>query len=61
MEHNFGNAIASLPQSWDWLENRRSKDDKVSRRMWKAVETKVEEVRMVEAEERRKEKRKEKI
>jgi len=32
------------------LENGRSKEDKISRGMWTAVETKAEEVRMAEAE-----------
>ena len=31
MECDFENAIASLSQSWDWLEDRRSEDDKMSR------------------------------
>jgi len=35
------------------LENRRSQDDEVSRKMWKAVETKVGEIRVVETERRR--------
>jgi len=34
------------------LENRRSQDDEVSRRMWKAVETKAEEIRVAETERR---------
>ena len=42
-----------MSQSWDWLEDRRSKDNKVSKRMWKAVETEVEKTRVVEAEEER--------
>jgi len=36
------------------LENRRSKDDKIFRGMWEAVETKAGEARIVEAEEERK-------
>ncbi len=53
--------MASSPQSWDWLENRRSKDDKVSRRMWKAVKAKAGEVRVIEEEEGKKwEKKKQK-
>ena len=42
MECDFGNAMVSLPQSWNWLENRRSEDEKVPRRMQKVVETKTE-------------------
>ena len=49
MECNLGNAIACLPQPWDWLENRRSKDDKIPKEVWKVVETKAEKVRMTEA------------
>ena len=30
--------MANILQFWDWLENRRSKDNKVSGRMWKIVE-----------------------
>jgi len=40
------------------LEDRRSKNDKVSRRMWEAVETKAEEVRIAEAKGRRRKKAK---
>ena len=35
------------------MEDRRGQNDKVSRRMWKAVETGVREVGMGEAEGRR--------
>jgi len=42
------------------LENRRSKDDKIFRGMWKAVKTKAGEARMAEAEEERKKGRTEK-
>jgi len=34
------------------LENRRGQDDKMSGRMWKTVETKAGEVRVVETERR---------
>ena len=37
----------------DWLKNRRSKDDKMFREVWKAVKTKTEEVRMAEAKRER--------
>ena len=33
VECNFGNAVACLTQSGDRLKNRRSKDDKISKRM----------------------------
>ena len=35
------------------MTDRRSKDDKVFRGMWEAVETEAEEVRMAEAKEGR--------
>ena len=53
MECNFENTIASLPQFWDWLENKRNKNDKVSREMWKVVKIEVEKVRVVKVEGRR--------
>ena len=44
------------------MENRRGKDDKVSRRVWKAVEAKAVEVRVVKAKRRgKKRKKKERI
>ena len=49
MECDFRNAVACLPQSWNWLEDREGKDDKVSRRMWKVMEAKVRKVRVVKA------------
>jgi len=42
------------------LENRRSKNDKVSRRMWEVVETKAGDVGLTEAKEGRKKRGKEK-
>ena len=59
VECNLGNTIACSLQSWDWLENRRSKDDKISRRVWEAVETKAGKIRMEKAKRRRKEARRE--
>ena len=49
MESDFGNTVASLPQSWDWL---RSENDEMSRRVWKAVETKVGKIRVAKTKER---------
>ena len=46
--------MACMPQPWNWLEDRRSKNDKVSREMWKVIETKAEEVRLAEVKRRRK-------
>ena len=42
--------MASIPQPWDWLKDWRSKDDKMSRWMWKVVKDKTDEARIVEAE-----------
>jgi len=41
-----------MPQLGNQLENRRSQDDEVSRRMWKVVETKAEKISMAETERR---------
>ena len=45
--------MASTPQPWDWLEDRRSKDDKVSIKIWKAVEIKVRRTEVAKIEEKR--------
>ena len=50
MDGNLVGAIVSLTQSKNRLENRRSKDDKMSRRMWKIVETNAGKIGMVETE-----------
>ena len=42
------------------MENRRSKNNKVSKEMWEAMKTKVGEVRLAEVKGRRRKKRKEK-
>jgi len=47
------NAIACLPQFWDQLENRGSKDDKISWEIWKVVEIKVEKIRVVKTKGKR--------
>ena len=60
VEYNLGNTMASLPQLWDWLKKRESKDNEVSRRMWKVVETEVGKIRVGKTKRRRGEKRKEK-
>ena len=60
MECNFENVIACLPQFWNWLEDTRGKDDKMSRGAWKAVETKTGETGVVKTEEERKERRRRK-
>jgi len=53
VESNFGNAVASLPQSGNLLEDRRGENNKVSRGVYEAVETKAGKVRIVEAKGRR--------
>jgi len=57
VECNLGNAIASLPQSRDQLENRGDKDDEIFQRVWKLVETKAEKVRVGKIKEGRKERK----
>ena len=47
--------MASIPQSRNRLENRRGKNDEVSRRVWKAVEASSGEVRLGETEGERRE------
>jgi len=49
-----GYILAYFPQPRDQLEDRRSKDNKMFRRVWETVETKAREVRMAEIEKRRK-------
>ena len=55
MEYNFGDTIACLLQLWDWLENRRSKDNEVFWGIWKAVETKAGKIGWQKQNERREE------
>jgi len=50
---NIRDAIVSMPQPRDRLENRRDENNEMSRRMWKTVETSTREVRMGKAEGRR--------
>ena len=50
--------MASSPQSWGWLENRKGKNDKILKRVWKAVETKAKETRVAEIKEEREKKKK---
>ena len=51
MDSDFGDAIASTPQPRNRLENRRSKNNKISREVQKAMETGAREVRMAKAKE----------
>ena len=45
--------MANSPQFWDWLENRRNKNDKIFKGIWKVVETEVEKVRVIKVERER--------
>ena len=55
MDSNSRDAMASTLQSRNRLENRRGKNDKVSRRVWKAVKAGSGEVRLGETERGRRE------
>ena len=55
MECDFGNTVAGSPQLWDWLENRKSKNNEISREVWKIVEIKERKTRVAEVEGKRKE------
>ena len=61
MECDFRNAMAYILQSWDWLENWRSKNNEMSRRVWRTVVTEVEKTKIAEVEETRNKKKKKKI
>ena len=52
MDSNSRNAMVGLVQSRDRLENGRGKDNKMSRGVWKAVETSAEKIGMGKAERR---------
>ena len=57
MECDFRNTIACSPQSWDWLKNKGSINDEVSRRVWKSVKTKVGKISMGKTKRKRKKRR----
>jgi len=57
MDGNFGNAMVSMPQSRNRLENGRGKNNEVPRGVQKAVEANTGKVGMAEAEGRRSKKR----
>ena len=48
VKYNPRNVMTYSPQSWDLLEDGRDKDDKISGRVWKAVEIKAGKIRIVE-------------
>ena len=50
MNSNFGDAMVSMPQPRNRLENRGSKNDEVSRGVQKIVETSARKVRLGETE-----------
>ena len=51
MDSDFGNTMASLPQSRNRLEGRRDKDDEMPSEVWKTVEANTRKIRMAETEE----------
>jgi len=56
MECNIRDAVASMPQSRNKLENRRGTNNEMPREMWKEIENKTDEARMAKvARERRNE------
>ena len=61
MEHNLRNAMAYSLQSWNWLEDKRNKDNKISWEVWKVVETKAEKVRVAKEKGRRKIKKEQEV
>ena len=50
MDSDFGNVMASPPQSRNRLEDERGKDDEMSREVWKIVETDTGKIRVAEIE-----------
>jgi len=59
VDSDFRDAMASISQPRDRLEDRRSEDDKVPRGMWKAVEASSGEIRMRKAEGRKRKRKSE--
>ena len=53
MNGDFRNAVASMLQPRNRLENRGGKNDKVSRKMWKIMETSAGEIRVGKTKEER--------
>ena len=60
MEYNFENTMASMLQFWNWLEDKRGEDNKVSRGVWKIIKAKARKTRIAETKER-KEARRERV
>ena len=42
--------MVSIPQFWNWLEDRKGQNDEMSKEMWKIVETKAGEIRIAKVE-----------
>ena len=57
MECHFRNAMACMPQSWNWLEDRRSEADKVFRRVWKVVKAEVGKIGVEKKKEKERKKK----
>ena len=57
MDGDFRNAVASILQSRNRLENRRGENNEVPRGMWETVETSTRKVGMEKAKRRRSERR----
>ena len=53
MNGNFRNAMVNMPQPRNRLKDRRGKDDKMSRGVWKIVEVNTRKIRVAETERRR--------
>jgi len=53
VDGNLENAIVGLAQSRNRLEDRRGKDDEMSRGVWKVMETDLGKIRVAETERRR--------
>ena len=56
MKCDLEDVMACSLQLWDWLEDRRGKNDEVPRRMWEVMEAKVREIQIGKIKEGREEK-----
>ena len=52
--------MACLSQFWDWLENRKSEGDEISREVWKVVKAKAEKTGVAKTKERKEKRRRKK-
>ena len=53
MNGNFGDAMVSTPQPGNKLEDRRGKNNEMSREVWKTVEANARKIGVIETERRR--------